>query len=74
MALERLERDVKEQSAKIDLMRTDLEAFKKAVELKLAEYDRERTMVSKVMWPIVIALGIGFVMWLAKFLLSGYAR
>lgn len=37
-------------------MRRDFDAFVQRAELRMAEYDKERSLAGRLVWPVVIAL------------------
>lgn len=64
-----VEREVAELKAEKAIM----EAFRAQITLKIAEYDKERGLASKLLWPIVVALVTGFVTWTVIVLLQLFA-
>lgn len=49
-------RDSESATRAVADLRRDYESFRERVELRMAEYDKERTLAGRLGWPIVIAL------------------
>jgi len=53
----------------ISAVREELRVFRAAYDLKVMEYDKERSLASRIAWPVVIALAVAAALAIAGLLI-----
>lgn len=66
--VERIKQDLGDGTKRL----SDLSKAVDGVLAKIGEYDKEHTVVGRILWPIVVLCVGGFVLWLGRVLLKLY--